>query len=99
MSGFKYRGELCASGDGPISLPPGHLFERLVTIAIFKEPFYAYLSKTALAAEGIECCVSDKYATASNSLFARVKSGYRLRVRESEAAKAVKLLLQEPVEE
>jgi hypothetical protein len=98
MMEFQFRSRFStALASAP--LPEGRLFERLVTIAIFKESFYAYLSKMVLDAEGIECNICDEYTCLSFGLFSRPQSGYRLRVKESDADKAVDFLLQESLEE
>ncbi|RJP17182.1 MAG: hypothetical protein C4520_17285 [Candidatus Abyssobacteria bacterium SURF_5] len=98
MTGDKHKNRFFISEDGGVSLPAESLFEKLVTIAIFKEPFYAYLSKAVLDAEGIACSISDE-DTSGFSIFSRAKAGYRLRVTESKAEKAIHLLLQESTEE
>lgn len=91
---YKRWSRLRASeNDAP--LPEGRLFEKLVTIAIFKDPFYAYLTRTFLEAEGIESFVTDTETYSSANLFSRPQSGYRVRVKESQAAKAVNILEQE----
>ena len=97
MANFLRCGGSITPEDGPVALT-GCLFEKLVTIAIFKEPFYAYLSKLALDGEGIACFICDEYTCSASSIFSRATSGYKLRVRESDVAKALDAL-QASVEE
>jgi hypothetical protein len=89
---YKHWSRLPVSENDAHPLPKGRLFERMVTIAIFKDPLYAYLTRTFLNAEGIESFVSDKETCSSTNLFSRASSGYRIRVKESQAAKAVNIL-------
>jgi hypothetical protein len=83
MTKFLYRGGSITPEDGPVPLSAACLFEKLVTIAIFREPWYAYLSKMVLEGEGITCFVCDEYTCSSHSIFSRSKTRYRLQVRES----------------
>lgn len=99
MSMFGRIEDFPAPESDPVRLPEGSLFERLVTIAIFRQPFYAYVSKTVLDSEGIECFISDDRTSGPINLFARVQTGCRLRVRESDVKRAVEALLHEPAEE
>jgi hypothetical protein len=89
---YKHWSRLPVSENDAVPLPEGRLFEKLVTIAIFKDPFYAYLTRTFLDAEGIESFVTDQDTCSSTNLFSRAKSGYRIRVKESQVAKAVNIL-------
>jgi hypothetical protein len=75
------------------------LFEKIATVAIFKDPVYAYISKTILDSGGIDCFITNDCTTGAVNLFSCNRAGYKLRVRESEMKRAVELLLQEPVEE
>ena len=99
MMGFTYRDRFSASGDGPARLPGGRLFEKLETIAIFRDSFHAYLSKYVLDSAGIDCFICDEHTGTTKNLFASKRSGFRLKVRESEAAKAVDVLLRDSEEE
>jgi hypothetical protein len=99
MTKFLYRGGSITPEDGPVALSAACLFEKLVTIAIFREPWYAYLSKMVLDGEGISCFICDEYTCSSHSIFSRSKTRYRLRVKESDTAKAVDMLLHDSVEE
>ena len=70
----------------PLSLP------RLVTIATFTDPLKAHLARTRLEADEIECVVADE-GNARMIDWAFSALGYiKLRVKESDAERAIRLL-------
>lgn len=71
--------------------------ETLVQIATFTLPHEAYLCKTRLEAEGIECFLAndtDPYA----GVFLITMGGVRLKVKASDAERALSILEEGPIE-
>jgi len=68
--------------------------DKLVTVASsVLNPMWIYLLKTRLEAEGILCCVADEHL----DFFPGV-GGMKLRVRESDAEKALEIIRQAEAE-
>ena len=63
--------------------------ERLITIATFGESLQAEISKTKLEDEGIKCLLAED---PTHSLYGFAAGGIRLRVRESDAERALQIL-------
>jgi hypothetical protein len=72
--------------------------ERIVKIAAFIHPMDAYLVKTRMDWEGVECFLFDEYVIAVNWFYSLVVGGVRLMVRESEFPLAIEILRREPEE-
>jgi hypothetical protein len=66
--------------------------DELVTIASYSYAPEAYVTFTKLQAEGILSFVADDYMVTMNWVWSNVLHGVKIRVRESDAAAAVKIL-------
>ncbi|MEE8199941.1 MAG: transposase [Candidatus Acidoferrales bacterium] len=69
--------------------------EKLVTVARFHEPALAHLCKTRLELTGVEAIVSDEHIIGLNWFYSLALGGVKVKVRESEAARAIELLGEE----
>jgi len=66
--------------------------DKLVTIANFNEPIQAHIAKYRLKTEGIESFLTGENFVATYWLAAIADRGVKLKVKSSEAEKAVKIL-------
>lgn len=66
--------------------------EKLVTIGRFSQPLEAWLAKTKLESEGIECFLMDEHIVTMNWLYSNAVGGVKLKVREEDAEKAKRIL-------
>jgi hypothetical protein len=66
--------------------------DELVTIASFSHAPEAYVVTTRLQAEGILAFVADDYMVTMNWLYSNALGGAKVRVRESDAERAVRVL-------
>ena len=69
--------------------------EKLVTIATFMFPQEAYIFKGKLESRGIQSFIEDEYITTMNWLYSTAVGGVKLKVRESDEAKALEIIGQE----
>jgi hypothetical protein len=66
--------------------------QRLVTVADYQFPSLAYLSKAKLESEGIQSFVIDEHIINANWLYLIAIGGVKLKVAESDASDAVRIL-------
>jgi predicted Zn-ribbon and HTH transcriptional regulator len=82
--------------DGPkpaVEKPQPHLSrDELVTIASYSHAEEAYVVWTRLQSEGILSFVADDYMVTMNWLYSNAVGGVKVRVRESDVEKAVRVL-------
>lgn len=63
-----------------------------MTIASFPNPVAAHIARGKLESEGVDCYVANDTLFAINSGYVWADGGVHLRVRESDAEKALKIL-------
>lgn len=68
------------------------MVERLITIATFWEPWEAHLAKDQLTDSGVNCFLSGENFVATYWLLAGADRGIKLKVAESDAREAMKIL-------
>ncbi len=66
--------------------------QRLVTIAAFSFPQEAYIFKTKLESQGIQSYIEDEYIVTMMWLYSTAVGGVKLKVRESDKARAIKII-------
>jgi predicted Zn-ribbon and HTH transcriptional regulator len=66
--------------------------DKLVTIAIFYEPFQAHLAKYRLKTKGIQSVITGENFVAAYWLVAIADNGIKLKVRACDAERAAKIL-------
>jgi hypothetical protein len=71
--------------------------ERLIQVAVFNESVEANLRKTRLESEGIDCFLEGDIAQNILIFAGAAFRGIKLKVRESDAEKAIEILNQEPL--
>ncbi len=69
--------------------------EKLVTIRRFRQGAEAYLSKTKLESEGIDCFVQDEHLISLNWLYSVAIGGVRLQVKSCDVKRAQEILEQQ----
>ena len=69
--------------------------QRLVTIATFSFPQEAYIFKTKLESQGIQSYIEDEYVVTMMWLYSLAVGGVKLKVRESDEARAIEIISQE----
>jgi hypothetical protein len=72
--------------------------DDLITIARFNHIHDAYLIRSKLESEGIECFIPDEMLAKTTFTSLGVEGGIRLKVRERDAAEALEILNEEPTE-
>jgi len=66
--------------------------DALILIATFSHPFEAHLAKGKLESEGIEAFIADENIVGINWLYSNLVGGVKLKVREEDRDRALKLL-------
>jgi len=66
--------------------------EKLVTIAIFYEPYRANIARVKLESEGIKCFLIGENFVATYWLLSFAEHGIKLKVKESDSAGALEVL-------
>ena len=66
--------------------------EKFVTIANFDEPYGANIARIKLESEGIKCFLTGENFVATYWLMSLAEGGIKLKVKESDAAGALKVL-------
>ena len=69
--------------------------EKLVTIRRFRQGLEAYLSKSKLESEGIDCFVQDEHLISLNWLYSIAVGGVRLQVKSCDVKQAQEILEQQ----
>jgi len=64
----------------------------LVTIKTFSDPHEANICKSSLESEGISCFLNNETLIGSNPLLSNAVGGYKLKCKEEDAEKALKLI-------
>ncbi len=72
--------------------------DELITIARFDNIHDAYLIRSKLESEGIECFIPDEMLAKTTFTSLAGEGGIRLQVREKDAADAMEILNEEPTE-
>lgn len=62
--------------------------DDLITIATFRDPVQAYIARTKLQSERIDCWLADDILITLNWLYSNAYGGVKVKVRESDAQKA-----------
>ncbi len=70
----------------------GETGESLVTVARFTQVYEAYLAKTRLASEGVECFMLDENIVSLNWFYSNAVGGAKIQVKTSDRDKAIKIL-------
>ncbi len=73
--------------------------DRFVTIAAFSQSIDAYVVKTRLEDEGIECFLADEHLVSINWLLSDAVGGVRLKVWKEDAERALEIINSESVVE
>ena len=66
--------------------------EKLVTIAIFYEPYRANIARVKLESEGIKCFLTGENFVATYWLMSFAENGIKLIVKKSDSARALEVL-------
>jgi len=73
------------------------MLDRLVTIASFNSLGEAYVARSILTAEGIDCYLADEHIVGLNWFYSIAVGGVKLRVRAGDAKTALLLIRSKPV--
>ena len=65
---------------------------ELITIARFNQLNEAYLVKSRLESEGIECFIPDEMLAKTHWFYLTGEAGIRLQIKEKDAANALEIL-------
>jgi hypothetical protein len=69
--------------------------QNLVTIATFSFPQEAYIFKAKLESQGIQSYIEDEYIVTMMWLYSAAVGGVKLKVSESDEARAIEIISQE----
>lgn len=65
---------------------------ELKTVATFEYAHFAHIAKTKLESEDVECYIFDEYTSSMNWFFNNAIGGIKLKVREEDYERALKIL-------
>ena len=68
------------------------MHSELITVVTFEYAHFAHLSKAKLESEGIECYIFDEYTSSMNWFYNNAIGGIKLKVREENYKRALKIL-------
>ena len=68
--------------------------ENLITVVTFVYPHELGIPQSLLESEGIECFVRDEFTINVHPFYSNAIGGIKLQVRESDAQRALKILIE-----